>query len=98
MVAVYAIVLSLGVVGLLLWVGARSLAVNVPAWAGVDPEGRLGLRGRRLIAAMVGFGLGGMSAEFSPRDLSWPLALALALAAAAVAAWYSGWVDRADGG
>ncbi|HUO46586.1 MAG TPA: hypothetical protein VM470_07125 [Acidimicrobiia bacterium] len=98
MVKVYAIVLSLGILVLLIWIFARSLAVNVSSWAGIDPEGRLGLGGRRVVAGSVGFGLGGMSAEFSPRDLSWQVALVLALVAGAAAAWYAGWVDRADGG
>ncbi|HKX75260.1 MAG TPA: hypothetical protein VJR05_07705 [Acidimicrobiia bacterium] len=96
MVKVYAIVLAIGVLALIFWIFARSLAVNVPAWSRVDPEGRWGVKGRRVVAGMVGFGMAGMSAEFSPRDLSWPLALILALAGAAAAVWYAGWVDRAD--
>jgi hypothetical protein len=38
--------------------------------------------------------MAGMSAEFSPRDLSWPVCLALAVVGGAVAAWYSTWIDR----
>jgi hypothetical protein len=90
MVKVYAVVLGLGVLALILWIFARSLAGTVPAWTGIDPEGRLGVRGRRVVAAMVGFGLAGMGAEFSPRDIAWPLALLLALAGAGAAAWYAG--------
>jgi hypothetical protein len=62
----------------------------------LDPERRFGIAGRRVVAALVGFGMAGMSAEFSPRDLSWPVALALALAGSAAAVWYAGWVDRDD--
>ena len=58
------------------------------------PIADLGCGGRRLVAGLVGFGLAGMSAEFSPRDFSWPVSLILALLGAAVAAWYAGWIDR----
>ncbi len=98
MVKVYAVVLALGVLALIAWIFARSLAVNVPAWTGIDPEGRLGVLGRRVVAGMVGFGMAGMSAEFSPRNLSWQLALVLALAGAMAAMWYAGWVDRSERG
>lgn len=94
MVKVYAVALALGVLALLAWIGARALAVNVPSWGNADPERRLGVAGRRVVAGLVGFGLAGLSAEFSPRDLSWPVALGLALVGGAVAIWYTGWVDR----
>jgi hypothetical protein len=94
MVKVYAVALAVGVLALLLWIGARALAVNVPSWGNADPERRLGVVGRRVVAGLVGFGLAGMSAEFSPRDLSWPMALGLAVLGGAVAVWYTGWVDR----
>jgi len=96
MVKVYAVALALGVLALLLWIGARALAVNVPSWGNADPEKRLGVAGRRMVAGLVGFGLGGMSAEFSPRGLSWPIALGLAVLGGAVAVWYTGWVDRKE--
>lgn len=95
MVKVYATVLVVGIVSLIGWIFARSLALNVEK-ASFDPELRLGVPGRRVVAAMVGFGMAGMSAEFSPRDISWPLALVLALAGAAAAAWYAGWVSDGD--
>ncbi len=93
MVKVYAVALALGVLALLIWIGARSLAANVPAWENADPERRWGTVGRRMVAGLVGFGMAGMSAEFSPRDLSWPLALVLALAGAGTAIWYTARVD-----
>ena len=34
--------------------------------------------------------MAGLSAEFSPRDISWPIALVLAVIGAAVLAWYAG--------
>ena len=43
-----------------------------------DPEERLGTPGRRVVAGLVGFGLAGMSAEFSPFGLSWPSARLIA--------------------
>jgi len=94
MVKVYAIVLSLGVVLLIAWIFATYLGGNVPAWTRVDPEERFAKTGRRLVAGLVGFGLAGMSAEFSPFDLSWPVGLVLAMVGAAAMAWYAGWVDR----
>lgn len=95
MVKVYALVLSSGAVALVAWILLRTLAVSVanPAF---DPEVRLGGWGRRLVAAAVAFGMAGMSAEFSPRRLSWPVGLTLATGAAVVAAWYVGRTDTED--
>ncbi len=95
MVKVYAVALVVGVAALLGWIMMRALSANIDR-ASIDPEQRLGLIGRRVVAALVGFGIGGMSAEFSPRDLSWPFALVLAILGAGAAAWYAGWVDRQD--
>ena len=94
MVKVYAIGLSIGVVLLIAWIFSTYLAGNVEAWKGINPEDRFGKSGRLLVAGLVGFGMAGMSAEFSPRDLSWPICLALAVLGAAGAAWYTVWVDR----
>ncbi|HEY7564170.1 MAG TPA: hypothetical protein VIA81_04530 [Acidimicrobiia bacterium] len=94
MVRVYAIVLAIGVVLLIAWIFLRYFVGNTSGPAGFDPEARFGRRGRQVVAAMVGFGMAGMSAEFSPRDLSWPVALVLALAGAIAAAWFAGFVDR----
>jgi len=94
MVKVYAVVLSVAVVLLLAWTFAAYLGGNVPSWKGFDPENRFGTSGRRLVAALLGFGLAGMSAEFSPFDLTWPIGIVLASLGAGVLAWYAGWVDR----
>lgn len=94
MVKVYAIALALGALALIAWIFATYLAGNVGAWSRVNPEGRFGKRGRMIVAGLVGFGMAGMSAEFSPRDLSWPVCLVLAVLGAGAAAWYSTWIDR----
>lgn len=94
MVKVYAIVLGAGVVILIAWIFAAYLGGNVAAWKRFDPEERLGKPGRRVVAGLVGFGLAGMSAEFSPYDLSWPVGLILAITGGLAMAWYVGFVDR----
>lgn len=92
MVKVYAVVLVLGILALIGWIFGHAFAQNSSVER-FDPEERFGTGGRRVVAGMVGFGMAGMSAEFSPRDLSWPVALVLALIGASVLAWYAGWVD-----
>ena len=57
---------------------------------GLDPDRRLGAAGRRVVGGLVGFGMAGMSAEFSQRKLSWQLALGLALLGGGAAVWWSG--------
>ncbi len=94
MVKVYAVVLSLGLVVLIGWIVLRALAVNIDR-ATIDPEERFGIGGRRVVAALVGFGMAGMSAEFSPRGITWPFALGLAVLGAGAASWYAGRVDGA---
>lgn len=95
MVKVYAVVLVVGVVALIAWILLAAFASNIDR-ADLDPERRLGIPGRRLVAAAVGFGMAGMSAEFSPRDLAWPVALVLAVAGAVAAGWYAGRVGVGD--
>jgi len=97
-IKVYAVVLAAGVVLLIAWIFATYLGGTVVAWKHLDPEERLGKSGRRVVAGLVGFGLAGMSAEFSPFDLTWPVGLTLALAGAVAMAFYASWVDRARPG
>lgn len=89
MIKVYAVVLVVGIVALIAWIFLTVLAGNVDR-PGLDPEHRFGLRGRRVVAAAVGFGMAGMSAEYSPLGIGWPLALVLAVAGAVAASWYAG--------
>ncbi len=85
MVKVYAIVLAIGFVGLLVIIMGGSLAENLNR-PEKDPSRVLGTGGRVAVAAAVGFGMGGMSAEFSPLDFTWQGALAIAVFAAVVSA------------
>ena len=73
MTAVYAVALVSGFILILLWVAAVAVAESVPGWEGVDPERRVGRRGRVAVAGLIGFGLGGMSATFA----GWPVAVAV---------------------
>jgi hypothetical protein len=45
---------------------------------------RIGPVGKLVVGAVIGFGMGGMSAEFSPLDLSWQVSLLIAIGAAIV--------------
>ncbi len=96
MVKVYAIVLVLGIVGLLVYILGGAFAENVGREE-KGPDARFGLRGKLLVGAAVGFGMGGMSAEFSPLDLSWPIALVISLAAAGLSTlWVRFAVGQSD--
>ncbi|MGH8944651.1 MAG: hypothetical protein ACRDVL_00685 [Acidimicrobiia bacterium] len=95
MVKVYAIALVTGLLGLLIVVLGGALADNVDR-PDRDPGEWLGDLGKTLIGAVFGFGMGGLSAEFSPLDLSWQTALLIALGAAAASiVWVRYSVSRA---
>lgn len=89
MVRVYAVVLVLGLVALVTWILTHTVFAG-SSRKGLDPEERFGVAGRRVVAGLVGFSMAGLSAEFSPRDISWPMALVLAVIGAAVLSWYAG--------
>jgi hypothetical protein len=92
-VTVYAIVLILGIIGLLVQVMGGAFAENIGR-EDRDPGVRFGLRGKQVVGAAIGFGMGGISAEFAPADLSWPVALLIAVGAAVLAVI---WVRYAAG-
>lgn len=87
MVKVYAIALVLGIVGLLAVILGGALAENLGR-DDKDPGKLLGTAGKMTIGALVGFGMGGMSAEFSPLDLSWPVSLVIAVGASLLAVFW----------
>lgn len=83
MVKVYAVALALGVVALLVVLFGGALAENLGR-AERDPGEWLGVNGKSAIGGIIGFGMGGLSAEFSPLDFGWPVALAISAAAALI--------------
>jgi hypothetical protein len=97
MVKVYAIVLALGILGLLVMILGGAFAENV-GHPDRDPGRRFGLTGKMAVGAAVGFGMGGMSAEFSPLDLSWPVALAIAILASGLSVYWVRYAVRQSGG
>lgn len=97
MIKVYAVSLALGVLGLIIAIFGGALAENLGR-PGLDPGERFGLKGKQAVGALAGFGMGGMSAEFSPLDLPWQTSLAIALIAAALSIyWVRYAVARAEG-
>lgn len=85
MVKVYAVALVIGIVGLLILILGGALAENLGRR---DPGESLGMVGKSGVGGLIGFGMGGMSAEFSPLDLSWPIALVIAIGAALLAVFW----------
>ncbi len=65
MIPVYAVAVVLGVVALLAWLVMGLAATSVDGKEAWDPEVRFGIPGRQVVAGVLGFGLGGMSASFA---------------------------------
>jgi hypothetical protein len=78
MVKVYAVALVVGLVGLLVVILGGALAENLGR-EDRDPGRRWGANGRTAIGALVGFGMGGLSVEFSALEATWQIGLLLAL-------------------
>jgi hypothetical protein len=83
MIKVYSIALVLGFIALLVIILGGALAENLGR-EDRDPGVRIGPVGKLVVGAVIGFGMGGMSAEFSPLDLSWQVSLLIAIGAAIV--------------
>ena len=79
--AVYGIALAVGFVALLLWILAVFAAGSVKGWESFDLERRFGTTGQRTVAAVLGFGMAGLSASYA----GWNTVLALGAAAAGAA-------------
>ena len=78
---VFALALGLGFVAMLGWIAASAVAASVDGWEKVDPDARFGLVGRRVVAAVLGFGMAGLSAAYAGQ----PMALATLAAVAGAA-------------
>lgn len=87
MIKFYALSLALGVLGLIVAIFGGALAENLGR-PDLDPGARFGLASKLIVGALAGFGMGGMSAEFSPLDLGWELSLIIALVAAALSVYW----------
>jgi hypothetical protein len=87
MVKVYAVSLTLGVVGLLVVILGGAFAENV-GHPDRDPGEIMGIRGKVVIGTLVGFGMGGMSAEFSPLGFSWQVSLLIAITAGVLSVFW----------
>ena len=97
MIKFYAVSLVSGVIGLIIAIFGGALAENLGR-ADLDPGERFGLAGKQVVGALAGFGMGGMSAEFSPLGLPWQVSLAIALVAAALSIyWVRYAVAQAEG-
>jgi hypothetical protein len=92
--ALYAVVLIAGLLSLVAWVAATTVASSVAGWERVDPERRFGRAGRFVVAGLTGAGMAGMSAQFAGWA-SWPALLAAAAGGFGLAA-LSGIVGVAD--
>ena len=64
MIPLYAVCILLGAVAAIAWVYLGLTATAVEGKASLDPETRYGFVGRAVVAGLLGFGLGGMSASF----------------------------------
>jgi hypothetical protein len=93
MVFVYSVMLALGFVAIVVIVMGGTIAENLKR-EDRDPGVRIGPGGRLLVGGFLGFGMGGMAAEFSPLDISWPIALVIAVVGGLVGAF---WVRYATG-
>lgn len=95
MTAVYAVATTVGALVLIGWMIAHGLAAAAGR-ADRDPEERFGIGGRRVVAAVVGFGIAGMSAEFASIDIPAPGVFGLAAVGAAGAAAWAGFGGDSD--
>lgn len=97
MVKAYATTLALGLVALAVVV-LGGLFASSTGRERSDPGRNVGATGKAVIAGAVGFGMGGLSAEFSPLDLDWGVGLGIAIVAAALSVlWVRFAVRQAEG-
>ena len=89
MTAVYAVTLVVGLLGLGAWIVATAVADMVEGWQSLDPESRFGPWSRRAIAALVGFGMTGISASYGgwPDIAAFGAAVVGGAALAAISEW-----------
>ena len=89
------VTLGLGIVGLLVMILGGAFAENLRR-DDLDPGVKIGVGGRMIIAALVGFGMAGMSAEFAPLGFEWGVSLVLAIVGGAAAATWARYAPDAN--
>jgi hypothetical protein len=95
MVKIYSIALALGVTGLLVVILGGVLAENLGR-DDRDPGRTMGEAGRSAIGGLVGFGMAGMSAEFSTLDLSSQMSVLVAVLGAAAGVIWARYSSRTE--
>jgi hypothetical protein len=93
MVKVYSISLAVGLIGLVIVIVGGALAENLGR-TGSDPGRVIGVVGRTVIGALVGFGMAGLSAELSTLDLGWQTALVVAAIGGVAGAFWARYASR----
>lgn len=73
MIPVYAISVVIGSLAVLVWIFLGLTSSSVAGKQSLDPEAKFGSTGRGVVAGVLGFGLGGMSASFA----GWQTGLAI---------------------
>lgn len=91
---IYGISLAVGFVALLVWITAVFASGSVKNWDSFDLERRFGVNGRRVIAAVLGFGMAGLSASYAGWNAG--LAAGAAVAGAAVGIALAGTANVPD--
>jgi hypothetical protein len=64
LIPVYAVFVVLGFAAVLGWIYLGLASSSVEGKQSLDPEAKFGAAGRGVVAGVLGFGLGGMSASF----------------------------------
>ena len=75
----------MGFVALLAWTISVYVGESVKGWESFDLDRRFGVNGRRLLAAILGFGMAGLSASYAGWNAGLAVLAAVAGAAVSVA-------------
>lgn len=87
MIWVYAVSLAVGVLGLIAVIFGAAFAESLER-PSLDLGERFGPTAKLVVGGLAGFGMGGMSAEFSPLDLNWQVSFLIALVAAGLSVYW----------